>query len=194
MMDKENQKPEDTKEPLSEHGEDKNNQDAPLDSSKVDQVEDEIEELKDQLLRALAETENVRNRSEKLRSESAKYAITSFAKEIVSVADNLQRTLLAAPEQTEDKDLKTLLEGVKMTERDLKATLERFEIKGILPLGEKFDHNLHQAIFETVDEEKEAGTIIEVIQEGYLISDRLLRPAMVGVTKKAEIQNSEEES
>ena len=157
--------------------------------------EEQIKDLKDQLLRALAETENVRRRTEKERSKTSKYAITTFARDVLNVADNLQRTLMAAESIEEgDEALRALMEGVEMTQRDLKATLERFEIYAISSLGEKFDHNHHQAIFEVANSEKEPGTVIEVTQEGYLIADRLLRPAMVGVSKAPTNENQKEDS
>ena len=138
-------------------------------------------QLKDQLLRALAESENVRRRADRERADTAKYAITGFARDVLRVADNLRRTLDTV--EKGEGDLKALVEGVEVTERDLMATLEHHEVKMIDPLGEKFDYNLHQAMFEVPDADKEPGTVVEVVQQGYVIADRLLRPAMVGVAK-----------
>jgi molecular chaperone GrpE len=144
-----------------------------------------IAELKDRLLRALAETENVRRRSDKEREDTAKYAVANFARDIVSVADNLKRALDSGrkPGESEAAQLKALLEGVDVTQRGLLSTLERFGIRVIDPIGQKFDPNLHQALFEVPDTDKEAGTVVQVVQQGYQIADRLLRPALVGVAK-----------
>lgn len=147
-------------------------------------AEQQVAELKDRLLRSLAEIENVRRRGEKEREDTAKYAVSNFAREIVSVADNLRLTLQSAPKSAEaEGTLKTLLEGVEMTQRGLHATLEKFGIKVVDPIGQKFDANLHQALFEVPDTGKDAGTVVQVVQQGYQIGDRLLRPAMVGIAK-----------
>ena len=147
--------------------------------------EETIAALNDQLLRALAETDNVRKRAAREREDTAKYAISGFAREVLAVADNLNRALDAArtAEGGEHAALEGLRSGVEVTERDLKATLERFGIREIMPLGKKFDHNLHQALFEVEDTEAEPGTVVRVVQAGYVIADRLLRPAMVGIAK-----------
>jgi len=151
--------------------------------------EEQIAELKDQLLRALAEVENVRRRSEKERTDTSRYAVSGFARDVLSVADNLQRTLIAGTAGGGDGNgdrLRTLLEAVEMIERDLKATLERHGISAISPLGEKFDHNFHQAMSEVPGTGKKPGTVVDVMQTGYVIADRLLRPALVGVAKADE--------
>ena len=151
--------------------------------------EEQIAELKDQLLRALAEVENVRRRSEKERTDTSRYAVSGFARDVLSVADNLQRTLIAGTAGGDDGNgdrLRTLLEAVEMIERDLKATLERHGISAISPLGEKFDHNFHQAMSEVPGTGKKPGTVVDVMQTGYVIADRLLRPALVGVAKADE--------
>ncbi len=145
----------------------------------------EIAGLKDQLLRALAETENVRSRAARDREEVAKYAITRFARDLLSVVDNLRRALDAVPEEVRaEAGVARLVEGVEMTEREFLAVLERHHIRRIEPLGEKFDHNFHQAMFEVPDSDKPAGTVVEVMQAGYAIAGRLLRPAMVAVAKR----------
>ena len=153
----------------------------------VETPEKQISDLKDQLLRALAETENLRRRSAREKEDASKYAIANFARDMLNVSDNMRRTIEAAPEGAGDGDdaLASLLQGVEMTERELLANLERHGIKLVEPLGEKFDHNLHQAMFEVPDAEKQPGTVVQVIQAGYVIGDRLLRPAMVGVSKAA---------
>ena len=146
--------------------------------------EEQIAELKDKLLRALAENENVRRRAERQQSEASQYAITGFARDILSIADNLHRALEAIPEGVRDSEEgETFVSGIELTERELLNALERHGIRKIMPEGEKFDHNLHQAVFEVEDTDAPAGTVVQVVQPGYVIKDRLLRPAMVGVAK-----------
>ncbi len=141
--------------------------------------------MKDQLLRAVAETENTRRRLTRERDETAKYAAASFAKEMLDVADNLHRALAAIPAEALAKDeaLKSLYDGVSATERQLDAAFTRQHIKRIWPEGEKFDSNLHQAMFEVPGTPHPSGTVVQVLQAGYVIHDRLLRPALVGVAK-----------
>jgi molecular chaperone GrpE len=147
-------------------------------------VEAELADAKDRLLRALAETENVRRRLQRERDDAGKYAVGGFAKDLLSAVDNLRRALEAMPE-AEIKDTRTqgLREGVAATERELLGAFERHGLKRVDPKGERFDHNFHQAIFEAERPDLPAGTIVEVLQPGYLLRDRLLRPAMVGVAK-----------
>jgi len=147
-------------------------------------AEAELGETKDRLLRALAETENVRRRLQRERDDAGKYAVAGFAKDLLSAVDNLRRALEAMPE-AEIKDSRTqgLREGVAATERELLGAFERHGLKRIDPKGERFDHNFHQAIFEAERPDLPAGTIVEVLQPGYVLHDRLLRPAMVGVAK-----------
>ena len=147
-------------------------------------VEAELAETKDRLLRALAETENVRRRMQRERDDALKYAASAFAKDLLSPVDNLRRALDAMPEaETSDPRAKSLRDGVAATERELLAAFERHGLKRIDPKGERFDHNFHQAIFEAERPDVPAGTIVEVLQPGYVLHDRLLRPAMVGVAK-----------
>jgi len=145
----------------------------------------EAAQLKDQLLRALAEAENVRRRAQREREDAAKYAIANFARDVLQVSDNLHRALEAIPAATlaADEALKNLHEGVTATERQLDAALERQQVKRIWPMGEKFDANLHQAMFEVPTDAQPPGTVAEVVQAGYVIADRLLRPALVGVAR-----------
>lgn len=148
------------------------------------QAQAEAGDLKDRLLRALAEAENVRRRALRERDDAARYGVASFAKDLLDVADNLRRALDSVPEsQIRDELTRTLLAGVAATERALLAAFERNGIRRIDPKGERFDHNLHQAIFEAENTGQPPGTIVEVLQPGYLLHDRLLRPAMVGVAK-----------
>jgi molecular chaperone GrpE len=149
-------------------------------------LEAELAEAKDRLLRALAETENVRRRAERERADASKYGAGAFAKDLLNVADNLRRALEAAPpEQVADERTRNLLQGVAATERELLAAFERNGIRRIEPAGERFDHNLHQAIFEVESTGQPPGTVVQVLQPGYVMHDRLLRPAMVGVAKAA---------
>jgi len=138
----------------------------------------------DRLLRALAETENVRRRAQRERADAEKYGFARFAGDLLSVADNLHRALASLPEaEARDDRTRGLLAGVAATERELLAAFERHGLKRIDPLGERFDHNFHQAVFEVENTGQPAGTVIEVLQPGYVVQDRLLRPAMVGVAK-----------
>jgi molecular chaperone GrpE len=152
---------------------------------RVAALEAENAKLKDQALRALAETENIRRRSEREREDTAKYAISGFAKSLLDAADNLHRAIEAVPAGAVEADaaLKTLVDGVAATERQLLAAFERNGISRIEPVGEVFDPNFHQAMFELPGTGKPAGTIIQVMQPGYVLQGRLLRPAMVGVAK-----------
>lgn len=142
----------------------------------------EIAELKDKVLRTMAEMENLRRRTEREREDAVKYAAGKFAKDILSVADNLRRALDAVATNN-DPAVKNLATGVEATERELLAVFERHGIKRIEALGARFDPNLHQAVFEVPDPSQTAGTVVQVAMAGYLIGDRLLRPAMVGVAK-----------
>ncbi len=152
----------------------------------------EIANLKDRLLRAVAETENLRRRADREKADAANYAMTAFARDLLSVSDNLRRALDSIPADADLGDnAKTLVEGIEMTERELSNMLERHNIKKIDPLGEKFSHDLHQALFEVPDTGKEDGTIVQVMQVGYVIKDRLLRPAMVGVAKGGSTEKVE---
>ncbi len=150
-------------------------------------LEAEVAEWKDRALRAAAETENVRRRGQKEREDANKYAVSNFARDLVSSVDNLRRAVDSVPEAKISDDLtRTLLAGVAATERELLNALEKNGVKRIDPKGERFDHNLHQAIFEAENTGQPAGTVVEVLQAGYVLHDRLLRPAMVGVAKGGE--------
>ena len=146
----------------------------------------EISELKDRMLRALADAENTRKRAERERHDALQYGTTKFARDMLSVADNLKRALDHFPAEARakaDDAVKSVLEGVEATARELQATLARHGIKRIEAEGARFDPHLHQAIAEVPAQGKEPGTVMSVIQEGYTIGDRLLRPAMVTVAK-----------
>jgi len=152
---------------------------------RIAELEAKYAEAKDQLLRALAETENTRRRLRKEAEDTAKYAVAAFAKELLAAPDNLRRALDAIPAEGRKTDplLERLAEGVELVERELLAIFERHGIKRIEALGTPFDHNLHQAIFEVATTEKPPGTVVQVLAPGYVIHDRLLRPAMVAVAK-----------
>ncbi len=148
-------------------------------------LEGELAESKERLLRALAETENVRRRAQREREDALRYGVTNFAKDLLNVADNLRRALDSLPSaHAGDDRVRNLLEGVAATERELLAAFERHGLRRIDPtVGQRFDHNLHQAMFEVENTGHAPGSIVQVLQPGYLIQDRLLRPALVGVAK-----------
>jgi molecular chaperone GrpE len=149
------------------------------------ELEAELTETKDRLLRALAEAENLRRRSARELDEARKYAIAGFARELLEVDDNLSRALESIPKRAADEIgfVRTLAEGIAITQKALAACFERHQIAKVTPeLGEKFDHNRHQAMLE-IESDQPPGTIAQVLQSGYVIADRLLRPALVGVAK-----------
>ncbi|MEX2009732.1 MAG: nucleotide exchange factor GrpE [Dongiaceae bacterium] len=141
--------------------------------------------FKDQLLRALAEMENVRRRAQRDRDDAAKYGVSVFAQDLLAVADNLRRALEALPPEALEADeyLRNLAAGVELTERQLLAAFERHGIQRFEPVGEPFDSHRHQAMFEVPGSDQPAGTVVQLLQPGYMLYDRLLRPAMVGVAK-----------
>ena len=152
---------------------------------RIAELEAQVAEANDRTLRALAEAENVRRRAERDKHDASKYAIASFAREILSVGDNLRRALdsIDAEARKSSEVVETLVTGVEMTERELLSVLERSGIKRIDPLGQRFDSNAHEALFEIPDPSRPQGTVAQVIEAGYMLNDRLLRPAKVGVTK-----------
>ena len=145
----------------------------------------ENDELKDQVLRLAAEMENLRRRTARDVADARAYSVANFARDMLQVSDNLNRALQAIPEGAREKDsgLNALAEGVEMTERAMMAALERNGVKKIEPEGQKFDPNFHQAMFEIPNTEVPNNTVQQVVQAGYVIGDRVLRPAMVGVSK-----------
>jgi molecular chaperone GrpE len=145
----------------------------------------ENSELKDRVLRTLAEMENLRRRTEREVADSRVYAIQSFARDLVGVADNIQRALDAVRDSgvALEGPAKALVDGVELTERELLKVLEKNGVRKFDPKGEKFDPNLHQAIFEVPDARVPSGSVVQVIQPGFAIGDRVLRPALVGVSK-----------
>lgn len=151
--------------------------------ARIAEVEAENAGLKDRLIRALADVENLRKRSEREVRDAGQYAIAKFAGDMLSVADNLRRALEATPDDGDPAALKTLADGVGMTERELLNALEKNGVRKIEPKGEKFDPNLHQAMFEVPNPDLPSGFVAEVVQAGFTIGERVLRPALVGVSK-----------
>jgi len=152
----------------------------------VEALAKELAEARDRTLRTLAEMENLRKRTAKEVSDARAYGITGFARDVLDIADNLQRALDAVPAETRelaDPMLKTLIEGVELTERSLLNALEKNGVKKFDPSGEKFNPNFQQAMYEVPDASVPAGTVVQVVQAGYTIGERVLRPALVGVSK-----------
>jgi molecular chaperone GrpE len=156
--------------------------------ARIAQLEEECAKLRDSWVRSVAETDNVRKRLQRDLEESGKYAITGFAGDMVSVLENLQRAVEAVPaeEAKANPTLKTFEEGINLTLQELLRIFQKFGIVRLNPIGEKFNHNFHQAVVQIEKNDVEPGTIVQVIQAGYMISDRLLRPAMVAVSKTSE--------
>jgi molecular chaperone GrpE len=152
----------------------------------IEALNAENSQLKDRVLRTLAEMENLRRRTEREVSDAKTYAVTGFARDMLTVMDNLARALEHAPAEARaaaDPQIQSVIEGVELTARDLEAALGRHGVKRLDPKGQKFDPNFHQAIFEIPDETLPAGAVSQVVQSGWTIGDRVLRPAMVGVSK-----------
>lgn len=150
----------------------------------LESVQLELAAMKDQWLRAVAETDNVRKRAQKDKEDTLKYAITSFARDILSVSDNMRRALETCGNLGEvSEPVKSLITGVEMTEQELLKVLDRHGIRIVTPVNEKFDPHYHQAMFEVPTAEVEPGTVVQVMQSGYVLHDRLLRPALVSVAK-----------
>jgi len=149
-------------------------------------LEKEAADLKDQLLRTLAEMENLRRRTERDVADARTYAVSAFARDVVSVGDNLARALSAVPEDIRagaGDAITALFDGIEMTERELLKALEKQGVRKVEPMGEKFDPNFHQAMFEVPDPSVLNGTVVQVVQPGFKIGDRVLRPALVGVAR-----------
>jgi molecular chaperone GrpE len=172
-----------------------NEKDEPIEDGEIDlsgelnlerlgELERELEEVRQHVLYAQAETQNVRRRLEQEKVSASQYAATAFARDMLSVKDNLERALAAVPEDLrEDERMKGLLAGIEATGRDLDSVFQRHGIARVEAIGQKLDPHFHQAMLE-VPSEEEAGTIVQEMQPGYTIKDRLLRPALVGVAKK----------
>ena len=152
----------------------------------VEMLQKEVADARDKMLRTLAEMENLRKRTTKEVSDARAYGITGFARDILDIADNLQRALDAIPaeaKETADPGIKAFIEGVELTERSLLNTLEKNGVKKFDPSGEKFDPNFQQAMYEVPDPSVPSGTVVQVVQAGFMIGERILRPALVAVSK-----------
>ena len=166
----------------------------------LDLIKAENADLKDRYLRLAADMDNLRRRTEREVKDAKVYSAASFARDMLSVSDNLRRAIDAIPAEARaagEAGFMALVEGVEMTERAMLSALERHGVKKIEPTGQKFDPNFHQAMFEVPNSEMPANTVIQVVQDGYVIGDRVLRPAMVGVSKggpKADAQNGAPET
>jgi len=160
--------------------------DARADKDETAALKTEVADLKDRLVRTLAEMENLRKRTEREMADTRQYAVASFARDMLTVSDNLKRAIAAVPpelRQSGDKALLSLIEGVEVTERGLEQTLTKFGVRVIEAKGEKFDPEVHQAMYEVETAEAPAGSVAEVMQTGYVIGERVLRPALVAVAK-----------
>ena len=169
-------------------------------ASSIEESNEELqtknEELKDQLMRTLAESENLRKRTIKDVDQAKKYSHISFVRDLVSSVDNFKRALDSLPEDKADlpEPIKNLIIGLEIVEKEINSTFEKHNLKQISPLGEKFDYNFHQAMFEVPTNDTDPGIVIEVSQIGYLLHDRLVRPAMVGISKKIEENNQDNDN
>ena len=160
----------------------------------IEKLNEEIQDLKDQRLRAAAELENLRKRAEKDQSDALKYGVSNFAKEIISIKDNIERAQSSISDDVRSNDdVKSVVEGLDLIAQSAVSTFEKIGIKKIESLNEKFDHNLHQAMMEIENDQVEPGTIVQELIPGYTLHDRLLRPAMVGVAKKTQQNQQSEE-
>ena len=154
----------------------------------LESLQNEFKKAKETNLRLLAEIENLRKRFDKEREDTFKYAVTEFASEIILVGDNFTRVMesISSISKNSNDNVKPLIDGIDLIFKDFLKTLEKFDIKKIDCFGKKFDPNFHQAVSEEINNDKEVGEIIKIIQNGYLIKDRLLRPASVVIAKKGE--------
>lgn len=160
---------------------------------RIAELEAKLKDTTDKALRALAEADNTRKRAERDRQDTAKFAVSSFARDLLTVADNLRRALQAiTPEQqAENEALKNIFTGVEATERELIRALEKNGVKKLEPMDQKFNPNLHEVMFEADMPGKAPGTIIQILEPGYTIHERILRPARVGVAKGGETGKSQ---
>ncbi|MBL0848637.1 MAG: nucleotide exchange factor GrpE [Candidatus Liberibacter ctenarytainae] len=160
----------------------------------IEEAEAKAKESHEKYLRSVAEMENLRRRTEREIQDVQSYAIASFARDMLSVSDNLSRALDSIPadtNQTEKNGITSLIDGIKMTKRDMISTLEKYGIKKIEADGQKFNPNFHQAMFEEINETIPTNTVIKVVQEGYTMSERVLRPALVGISKGSAQKSTE---
>ena len=161
-------------------------------NTEEDNLEKEIESLKEEKIRLLAEMENLRKRFEREKVETIKFGSINLARDILSPGDNLERALDALPEdENHPQSIKNLIDGLKMVLKEFKSSLEKHGVKKIESLNQKFDHNFHQAMMEVENDDVEEGTVVQEVQSGYTMHDRLLRAAMVGVSKKPTIETED---
>ena len=172
-----------------------NENDAPIsDEDIILKLNEEISDLKDQRLRAIAELENYRKRAEKDQSDALKYGVTNFAKEIINIRDNIERAQSSISDEVKTNEaVKSVVEGLDLIAQATVSTFEKIGIKKVESINQKFDHNLHQAMLEIEKDELEPGIIVQEILPGYTLHDRLLRPAMVGVSKKTQENQDNED-
>ena len=172
-----------------------NENDAPIsDEDIILKLNEEISDLKDQRLRAIAELENFRKRAEKDQSDALKYGVTNFAKEIINIRDNIERAQSSISDEVKTNEaVKSVVEGLDLIAQATVSTFEKIGIKKVESINQKFDHNLHQAMLEIEKDELEPGIIVQEILPGYTLHDRLLRPAMVGVSKKTQENQDNED-
>ncbi|MCA3560206.1 MAG: nucleotide exchange factor GrpE [Aestuariivirga sp.] len=149
----------------------------------IAKLREEAAFLKDRLLRTAADMDNLRKRAEREKAEATLYAATNFARDLLSVSDNMQRALAHKPAETASEETKNLFAGIEMTERELLNVFQRYNIRKVETVGARFDPNFHQALFEMPTSEYPPGTVVQEMQSGFAIGDRCLRPAMVGVAK-----------
>jgi molecular chaperone GrpE len=157
-------------------------------AAEIAALKDEAADLKDRLLRMAAEMDNLRKRAEREKAEATLYAASNFARDLLGVADSMERALAAVPASERDAasdSLKNLLTGIELTDRELLNVFQRHNIRRLDAVGQKFDPNYHQAMFEVPTSEQPPGTVVQEIQKGYVVGERVLRPAMVGVAKPA---------
>jgi molecular chaperone GrpE len=167
--------------------------DSDTQKSEIDNFEEQIAQLKDEKLRLLAEMENLRKRSDRERVDSIRYGSFNLARDILSPDDNLTRALETIPQEEKNSTtINNLIDGLKMVQKEFSTILEKHGVKKIDTLNKKFDHNFHQAMIEVENNDVEAGTVVQEMQSGYIMHDRLLRPSMVSVSKRLE--NSEQDS
>ena len=157
-------------------------------------IQGEIKDLKDQLLRSLAENENLRKRTAKEIEQIKKYGHINLLRDFLNVVDNMERAVKSSTSQNQtEAGMKNLVDGIEIVLKEMKSLLDKNQVKKIEPLHEKFDYNFHQAMFEAPSSDYEEGLIIEVIQSGYVLHDRLIRPAMVGVSKGEMVEKEKKE-
>ncbi len=172
---------------------DRSNNEEDLDNDESDS-QDEIKDLKDQLLRSLAENENLRKRTAKEIEQVKKYGHISLLRDFLNVVDNMERAVKSSTSENQSEiGVRNLIDGIEIVLKEMKSLLEKNHIKKIEPLHEKFDYNFHQAMFEAPSSDHKEGLIIEVVQPGYVLHDRLIRPAMVGVSKGEIVEKEKKE-